>query len=68
VPVKRARVGTAGKAQAGDIQVPFDVGWQSSSSDYRQAWTSCLDLLRHTQLSRFRSLQFAANLPCLLAR
>ena len=48
MPVKRARVGTARKG------VPLDVCW--TSSDYKRAWTSCLDVLRHTQQSRFVSL------------
>jgi len=49
VPVKRARVGASRKDQKGVVQVPFDVGWQSS--DGERAWTSCLELLRHTQQS-----------------
>jgi len=51
VPVKRARVGTAEarKAQENVTQAEFD--WQSA--DYKQVWTSCLHLLRHTQQSRY---------------
>ena len=55
MPVKRARVGTAAsKVQTDVSEAPFDVDWQSA--DYKEAWTSCLDLLRHTQQSRFVSL------------
>ena len=49
--LKRARVGSSAAARNAEPLVPSDVGWQSTSN-YKQAWTSCLDLLRHTQQSR----------------